>query len=117
MQHAPAKVFQTAAGVDHRPQPLREHLPVQGVDAEIPAQGVHGDLRGKADQLRLVAAAVAVLPEGGVLGHMPRTVRVGQVQFDGAEMSGPQHWARISVLSHIAMTPFRAGQGRTRPRR
>ena len=100
MQHAPAEVFQPAGRVDHRPQPVRGNLPVQRVDAEIPAQGVHGDVRGKAHLIRLVAAAVAVLPEGGVLGHMPRTIRVGQVQFNSAEMSGPQLGPHLRALAH-----------------
>ena len=100
VQNALPEMGKTAGGVDHVAQPLREHLPVQGVDAEIPAQGVHGDVRGEAHLIRLMAAAVAVLPEGGVLGHMPRTVRVGQVQFDGAEMSGPQMGPYLRALAH-----------------
>ena len=123
VQNALFKVLLPPRRVDDRTQFAVIQAAIEGVDAEIPAQRVHADVRGKAHGIRPMAAAVAVLAESGVFGHMPHAVLVRHMQFHGAEVRRAQHCPHLRTLAqrHNPLWPRRAahvhiGQGQPHQR-
>ena len=93
---------------------------IEGVDAEIAPSCIHADVRGKAHGIRPMAAAVAVLAERSVFGHMPHAVLVRHMQLHGAEVRRAQHCPHLRTLAqrHDPLWPRRAahvhiGQGQS----
>ena len=123
MQNALLQMPLSPRGVDHRPQRAVMQTAIEGVDAEIAPKRIHTEVRGEAHGVRPMAAAVAVLAEGGVLGHVPRAVHVRHMQLHRSEMRGAQHRAHLRALTqrHHPLRPRRAahvhvGQGQAHQR-